>query len=108
MWRTCPSRHSASETAHTAHRHTTNPHSHEAAGVVIQLIAARIPGALPLGNATDAAPCRIETCRQQQTPARRLRSSAALEVVLRGQQDLLPHADRVVVRLAGLGLVVGD
>ena len=51
---------------------------------------------------------RIETRRQQQTPARRLRSSAALEVVLRGQQDLLPHADRVVVRLAGLGLVVGD
>ena len=51
---------------------------------------------------------RIETCRQQQTPARRLRSSAALEVVLRGQQDLLPHADRVIVRLAGLGLVVGD
>lgn len=39
---------------------------------------------------------------------RKRRSSAALEVVLRGQQDLLPHADRILVRLAGLGLVVGD
>ena len=57
---------------------------------------------------TPRMPRCIETRRQQQTPARRLRSSAGLEVVLRGQQDLLPHADRVVVRLAGLGLVVGD
>ena len=67
---------------------TTNPHSHEAAGVVIQLIAA------PHQDAP--------------TSATKLQRSAALEVVLRGKQDLLPHADRVLVRLAGLGLVVGD
>ena len=41
-------------------------------------------------------------------PAQKLRDSAALEVVLRGTQDLLPHADLVFVRLAGLGLIVGD
>ena len=54
---------------------------------------------------------RIETAeprQHQRMPAQKLRRSAALEVGLRRGQDLFPHADRILVRLAGLGLVVGD
>ena len=72
-------------------------------GGVTQIVSARNPGALPRGNVTNAAPYR-----DVPTSAKKRERSAALEVVLRGDQDLLPHADRVVVRLASHGLVVGN
>ena len=46
--------------------------------------------------------------RSVPTSAKKRERSAALEVVLGRDQDLLPHADRIVVRLASHGLVVGN